>query len=399
MRTNPRKQKFRIFYGGDKSAIVKGDSSADIAKRYSHLDLEQIEVLSNPTLRKLHERYTKTGRPIRIRKRKHAGFLPREEVKENIRFIPVRSESNLTRLINITKNSLAIKKEAGWARDVGAGFVREDIENATLFYGNHGEHLVVFQFTWGKQTVPMEELNLRETEELLDWASMELERKNPVGSIKVKNYLLTEDEYSELNRRAWGSHAPVGHQISDEEIESIIALFRGEGGIEESKIKKNPAQFEHERLRTPKRGAHYRTIVRDGHRIVIEVPRVPYSAPSRAQAILHPIRERQNPYTPELGDLADGAFFKFKGKKWEMIRYLHDDLELKKELAPESSMGQWYDMVKDAVEDAITIHGRIKRNPRKPSKYNKLVGKFIKQGNTFLQAVKKAKRELKHGRS
>ncbi len=60
------------------------------------------------------------------------------------------------------KQSLKEKTKAGWARDIGAGFIAEDIDGVSL-RGN-SVHIITPTFT---QNIPIKELNLRETEELI----------------------------------------------------------------------------------------------------------------------------------------------------------------------------------------------------------------------------------------
>ena len=54
------------------------------------------------------------------------------------------------------------KIKSGWSRESGSGFVMEDIIDV-ISIGKKIE----FIFGWGKQTLEIKELNLRETEELI----------------------------------------------------------------------------------------------------------------------------------------------------------------------------------------------------------------------------------------
>ena len=79
---------------------------------------------------------------------------------------------NLTkkgRLQKILKNSLRMKKRFNWSRETGAGFIQADIIDVdvddsnilylTLYDAQAPHHLVC----------TVQDLNLRETEELLNW--------------------------------------------------------------------------------------------------------------------------------------------------------------------------------------------------------------------------------------
>jgi hypothetical protein len=67
-----------------------------------------------------------------------------------------------SRLLKILRNSRTQKKKAGWSREMGAGFVAEDIISVAPDSGG-----LFFVFSWGTQTIPVQELNLRETEEAI----------------------------------------------------------------------------------------------------------------------------------------------------------------------------------------------------------------------------------------
>lgn len=71
-----------------------------------------------------------------------------------------------SRLIKALRNSRTLKIKNKWSREVGAGFIEADITD--IIYRKDG---IRFTFTWGSQTIPIGDLNLRETEEALKWAT------------------------------------------------------------------------------------------------------------------------------------------------------------------------------------------------------------------------------------
>jgi len=70
------------------------------------------------------------------------------------------------RLQKILSSSMSIKKKAGWSRDVGAGFIKNDIKSVVLYPDNSFK--IVFKWDH-EQKFKAGDLNLRETEELLKW--------------------------------------------------------------------------------------------------------------------------------------------------------------------------------------------------------------------------------------
>ena len=83
-------------------------------------------------------------------------------------------QSPTTKLLRILRASLAVKKRAKWARDIGAGFIREDIKDVCL--ANRNTIRVELDGLLRIDAVPPD-FNLRETEELIKF----LEEKNNKG--------------------------------------------------------------------------------------------------------------------------------------------------------------------------------------------------------------------------
>lgn len=78
--------------------------------------------------------------------------------------MPNKYRTPYSRMIGALKNSAIKKHNAGWSRQIGSGFVEEDILD--IQYRTDG---LRFKFTWGSQTIKIGDLNLRETEEALKW--------------------------------------------------------------------------------------------------------------------------------------------------------------------------------------------------------------------------------------
>lgn len=82
----------------------------------------------------------------------------------------------------VLKMSLHLKKKAGWARDVGCGFLKEEIDD--ILYGEvmqldylryrerkAKERVLTVHLTENRVLqYPPDSFNLRETEEMLSWA-------------------------------------------------------------------------------------------------------------------------------------------------------------------------------------------------------------------------------------
>lgn len=92
-------------------------------------------------------------------------------------------KSRYTYLLKMARQSLAIKKKAGWSRDIGAGWTKEDIVDLRpIAKGGGGicptcgqriPEEATASFTLvdhvGEYTMTMKDLNLRETEEVVKW--------------------------------------------------------------------------------------------------------------------------------------------------------------------------------------------------------------------------------------
>lgn len=88
----------------------------------------------------------------------------RKDIKEHVPKNKFRSER--TELLKILRASRTAKKKAGWSRLVGSGFVDEDIESIKKVT----KHVLKFKFKFGHtQNIKVNELNLRETEEAINF--------------------------------------------------------------------------------------------------------------------------------------------------------------------------------------------------------------------------------------
>lgn len=68
-----------------------------------------------------------------------------------------------SKMLRMLRNSKTLKEKYGWSRNVGAGFVKRDVTDATLLT----EKRIRLEFPGWNQTVKTGDLNLRETEELI----------------------------------------------------------------------------------------------------------------------------------------------------------------------------------------------------------------------------------------
>lgn len=82
-------------------------------------------------------------------------------------------KSPYSRLIKGLRNSRSLKIKNRWSRNIGAGFIAEDIQAIQSIKTG-----LRFTFSWGSQTIPIGELNLRETEEALKWALRRQKKHN-----------------------------------------------------------------------------------------------------------------------------------------------------------------------------------------------------------------------------
>lgn len=69
-------------------------------------------------------------------------------------------KSEETQMLKALRMSRALKEKAGWSREMGAGFIAEDITEMKIVGKD-----IHFTFGWGEQTIAIKDLNLRETEE------------------------------------------------------------------------------------------------------------------------------------------------------------------------------------------------------------------------------------------
>ena len=68
-----------------------------------------------------------------------------------------------TKMLRMLRNSKTLKEKNGWSREVGAGFIVDDIKSIELL----DDKSLIFEFGWGRQTMKVGDLNLRETEEAI----------------------------------------------------------------------------------------------------------------------------------------------------------------------------------------------------------------------------------------
>ncbi len=71
-------------------------------------------------------------------------------------------KSEETHMLKALRMSRALKEKAGWSREIGAGFIAEDITDMKIV-----DKDIHFTFSWGEQTIAIKDLNLRETEEAI----------------------------------------------------------------------------------------------------------------------------------------------------------------------------------------------------------------------------------------
>lgn len=78
-----------------------------------------------------------------------------------------------TKMLRMLRNSRTLKVKSGWSRNVGSGFIAEDITNLTL---NPDKTITVTTQAF-KLTQKTSEFNLRETEELIRWLETDAWKK------------------------------------------------------------------------------------------------------------------------------------------------------------------------------------------------------------------------------
>lgn len=83
---------------------------------------------------------------------------------------PINRYTDYSRILKSLRMSRTRKIKANWSREVGAGFIADDIKNIQLVYKKPANWTFKFHFHFGhKQDFSIDELNLRETEEAIEW--------------------------------------------------------------------------------------------------------------------------------------------------------------------------------------------------------------------------------------
>lgn len=86
-------------------------------------------------------------------------------------------------LLKILKNSLNNKRKAGWERNIGAGFIKEDIIDIDVFTKTKSSWILIIKMGPKKAKnyrealtliTDVKNLNIRETEEALKWVQENL---------------------------------------------------------------------------------------------------------------------------------------------------------------------------------------------------------------------------------
>lgn len=81
-------------------------------------------------------------------------------------------KNDYVKMLKILRMSKTIKVKNGWSRNVGAGFICEDIEDLNLTYkvrDSLHKNLIIVKTPAMTMKVYPDELNLRETEEAVKW--------------------------------------------------------------------------------------------------------------------------------------------------------------------------------------------------------------------------------------
>jgi hypothetical protein len=79
-------------------------------------------------------------------------------------------QSSETALLKRLKNSLAVKQKSGYSREVGAGFVAEDLRD--IYQDISGEIIVSTEAF--NQRMHIRDINLRETEEAIRFVQIKI---------------------------------------------------------------------------------------------------------------------------------------------------------------------------------------------------------------------------------
>jgi hypothetical protein len=105
------------------------------------------------------------------------------------------NKSEKDKLIKLLEESIKQKIKDGWSEDIGAGFIAEDIIGAML----NTDGSITLGMLANNQNLKIEDLNLRETKELLKFLENEdiinMMRKNKPVSFRV-----TEDDFERVIR-------------------------------------------------------------------------------------------------------------------------------------------------------------------------------------------------------
>ncbi len=73
-----------------------------------------------------------------------------------------------SKLLKVLRMSLTRKTKNRWSKNIGAGFIRDDIKSVTLSHKKHTWN-IFFIFEWGEQLIPVQDLNRRETQETISF--------------------------------------------------------------------------------------------------------------------------------------------------------------------------------------------------------------------------------------
>ena len=93
-----------------------------------------------------------------------------------------------TMLLKILRMSRFMKIKKGWSREIGAGFIKEDIKRIGLDHTDKGKSIITIAYA-GDSYIAVEpkELNLRETEEAIKFLENDL-----IFNHKMECYQLME---------------------------------------------------------------------------------------------------------------------------------------------------------------------------------------------------------------
>lgn len=109
-----------------------------------------------------------------------------------------------SQLIKALKNSAIKKRKAGWSDQVGAGFIPSDITSV-----RHTKNGLRIRFGWcAPQTTKIKDLNLRETERILDWAERkevqwEYNKRHGKGGTEDEERISRYKKYMRGKKKKW----------------------------------------------------------------------------------------------------------------------------------------------------------------------------------------------------